>query len=103
MIEDRKKYVRQMSRKVFDSRRKAIYGNRSYSNDAAASCSPSSKSFTLSHPLEPGARLFDTFLVVDLFYDRQLNKNTPYIKYSYPNDVWILIENNLVFNVTIIQ
>lgn len=87
MIEDRKKYVRQMSRKVFDSRRKAIYGHRSFSNDATASCSPSSKSSALSHPVEPGARLFNTFLVVDLFYDGHLNKNIPYIKYSYPNDV----------------
>ena len=123
LVEKRKVYVHQMSKKLLDSRRKPVDPPRPLSKLETAPhlpsspCSPSSPCFPSSPcspastrppssprpqssprspssspsfdlPIQPSARLFDTFLEVDLFCDEQLSmKNMPYIKYSYPNNV----------------
>ena len=69
MVEDRKIYVRRVSSNVCDLRKAA----RPF--------------LAMKSTVEPGAGLFETFLVVGLYYDRQLLHHTPYIKSSYPNQV----------------
>ena len=74
-MEDRKIYVRRVSSNVRDLRKAA----RPFS--------------TTKNAVEPGAGLFETFLAVALYYDRQLQQHTPYIKSSYPSHVSL----NIVF------
>lgn len=66
LVEDRKIYVRRVSSKVCDVR----------------------KSYKSSNG--QGAGLYEIFLEVALFYDRQTHRHTPYIKSCYPSQVFSL-------------
>ena len=83
LVEDRKIYVRRVSSNVADLR-KGLPLTVSPSRHVKPTPMTSS-----SNDTQPGAGLFETFLVVALYYDRQLHRHTPYIKSSYPNHVII--------------
>ena len=71
LVENRKIYVRRVASNVCD-----MIKSRPF-------VSPSSKS--------TGNGLFDSIIVVALFYDRKLQQYTPYIKSHYPSHVsWLL-------------
>lgn len=65
LVEDRKLYVRRVSSNVCDLRRDRPVTSGSPSNDRSDG-------------------LFETLLVGALYFDRQTQQHTPYIKYHYP-------------------
>lgn len=76
MVEDRKIYVRRVSSNVCDLKR--------------ASRAPFTSPQQLAgngHQQQQSGGLYEIFIEVALFYDRNSQRHTPYIKSCYPNHV----------------
>ena len=86
MVEDRKIYVRRVSSNVCDLKRASRTPMTSVLH-----CQQQQQQQPRDQRTIQTGGLYETFLEVALYYDRNSQRHTPYVKSSYPNQVRLLV------------